>query len=166
MRSINVKIALKYKVSDNATMIDKIIAKGIQIRTKDIHYHVELILDNMWISADPKEGICITPLKPYISDKWTIIDFGKILVTDEQYDKIHKFIFEREGNPYDMCGIFLSQFIKLGMDDKNKWFCSEIVSKILQLLLIDEYIDITPADLSPADMYRLSKYRLGHKDDE
>jgi len=159
-QKVNVKIALKHKVCDEATMLDKLIAKGIQVRTKSKYYHVELIVGDRWISADPKEGVYVNPLQPYISDKWTIIDLGEIELTNDNYNKVIKFIYDRVGDKYDGLGIFLSQFIKIGVDSKDRWFCSELVSKILQLLLVDEYINIVPNELSPGDIYLLSKFRL------
>jgi len=157
---VNVKIALRHKVSNKAGILEKIVAKGIQLRTGSEYFHAELIVGDRWISADPIKGVYINPLHSVISDKWLIIDLGEIELTNDNYNKVIKFMYDRVGDKYDGLGIFLSQFIKIGVNDKNKWFCSEISSKILQLLLVDEYIEVVPHDIAPADMFRLSKHRI------
>ena len=157
---VNIKVAFKHKDNDDATILDKIVSKVICKWTDSEYFHCEIIIGDRWISALPEEGIYLRKLKPEISDKWDIIDFGEIEITDVQYLKIMDFVYKRIGNKYDSKGIFFSQILKVGMDDNNKWFCSELTSKILQLFLVEEYINKVPRDLSPGDIYKLSKFRI------
>jgi len=160
-REVQLTIALKYRPKPKTNFFWGLVIKGIQWRTNSKYFHSELIIDNEWLSAYPIKGIRLHPLRPTLKhDQWFFLDLGKHTVTEEQYKKIMDFIHDVVGSRYDFLGIFFSQLIKIGVDDKHQWFCSEIVSKILQLFLVKEYIDIVPNDLAPGDLYRLSKYRL------
>jgi hypothetical protein len=132
----------------------------IQYWTHSKYYHAEIIIDNTWISAEVDQGVILRKLRPAISDRWTIIDIPPIDITEDHYNKIYTFIYGVIGSKYDLKGIFLSQIIKIGADNPRRWFCSELASKILQLSLVKEYIDIEPSNMSPADMHALSSYRL------
>lgn len=160
MKKLNIRVALKHTPNPESGIMDKFVAKSIQLWTDSPYYHAEIIIDDIWISALPEKGVFINKLRDKISDRWLIIPFKGVRVTNEQYEKIDRFIMDRLGDDYDNKGIVLSQIIKVGADDPHKWFCSELTSKILQLCLVDEYMDINPAHISPADIYRLSKHRI------
>ena len=160
-RKVNLTIALKHKPKKGTNPLWNLVIKGIQFRTNSKYYHSELIIDDKWLSAYPEKGIAMHDLRPTLNkDEWLYIPLGKHTVTEKQYLEIMEFINEVVGSRYDFMGIFFSQFIKVGIDNKHKWFCSEIVSKILQLFLVKEYVDKVPHDLAPGDLYRLSKYRF------
>jgi len=159
MKKVSVKIALKKNSNKNHSWFNNFEEKAIQWWTNSDFFHSEIIIDNTWISAFTKEGIQSHSLKP-LKENWEYLDFGEIEVSDEQYSKIIDWINKQENKPYDWKGIFLSQFLSLNGQNNEKWFCSEICCKILQLFLVEEYLDVVPNNMSPGDMYKLSKHRV------
>ena len=138
---VELTLAFKFKESDGKVSF---IGKLIRWWTKSIYYHVELIWesgeDKFWISSNPDTGgVTIHNLKP-LNDNWG-------------YCKMN-FMKDQKDCKYDVVGIVFSQVLPFRWDSKNKWFCSELTSTILKMLLVDEFIDVDPNTLSPADMAR------------
>lgn len=135
-----------------ASFIPYIIGKW----TKSNFYHVELILDNKWITSDIDYGVVIRDSEP-LNEDWVYVTLNNVEVTDEQYELIFEWIKQQQNKKYDHLGIVYSQVLPFRYDDKNKWFCSELVIKILQLFLIKEVIDLTPNLVSPGDIAKIFK---------
>jgi len=147
---VNIKIAFKKIEHDN------VLSGAIGWWTKSKFYHTELILGDKWITSDNNQGVIIRDLKP-LNNKWVYKNLGFIEVTDKQYKIILDWINEQYGKEYDYIGILYSQFLPFRYDDKNEWFCSEIVTKILQLFLIKEVLDLVPNLTSPGDLAKIFK---------
>ncbi len=148
---MKITIAFKHKLSDNffERMKQKIILKW----TKSIYFHVEMIIDNEWIEADNDKGLIKHKLRP-LSTKY---DYITIYVPECQINlkNAKKFIENQMGSKYDWTGIYLSQVFKLGIDKKDRWFCSEIVSKMLQIYGVENFHYIKPEDMSPESVFKM-----------
>lgn len=153
--NVNLMLAFKFKESDGKVSF---IGKLIRWWTKSIYYHVELIWesedDRFWISSNPDTGgVTIHNLKP-LNDNWGYCKLPTVTLTKEQYHKVMNFMKDQKDCKYDVAGIIFSQVLPFRWDSKNKWFCSEITSTILKMVMVNEFIDVDPNMLSPADMAR------------
>ena len=48
-------------------------------------------------------------------------------------------------------------FIKLNLDHKSKWTCSELVTKLLQMCYYEKAMDLRPERVTPKDIARIIK---------
>jgi hypothetical protein len=154
MEIIKVKpiLALKKGSTGKPTLTDKIINKAIRMRTRSIYFHSEIILDNKWISSNNDTGVVIRELKDLNNDNWDYIELPERSMTIEQHTEMWDYINDQEGKDYDFYGVFFSQLIKIGGNDVNKWFCSELGSKILQMIGYPELMHVVPANIDPGDL--------------
>ena len=148
--NIKLELTLAFRKVDKTDIADQLIS----FWTKSKYVHVELIMDNMWISSNLK-GVHIKELTP-LKDTYDYHNL-EVIITHDQYVNIVKWIYKQNGKTYDRLGIYLSQFIPLRIDNRNKWFCSELVTKILQMLNVVEVQDNYPFLTSPADLARTFK---------
>lgn len=150
IEKINVKLAFKVAVKGCG-----IVGKTISWWTKSKYYHIELIFGDYWISSNAEcGGVTISPLAP-LKHTWEYHDLGDIEITTKQLEYVKEFIKQQEGKKYDWLGIVCSQTLPFNWHSKNKWFCSEIVTKLLQLLTIKKAYDVDPNSMSPGDVARL-----------
>lgn len=149
MVNINVIVAFK-KVKPESG----IIPKAIGWYTNSKYYHVEIAIDNYWVSVFPENGVVLNPIGP-LDGNWDYKKIKNVKLTEEQYNKITDFLLKQENKKYDHIGILLAQFIKFRIEVKNHWFCSELVGKMLQLLLVDKFLDVDTATLSPENIFKL-----------
>lgn len=93
--------------------------------------HVELVLDN-WISFSSSEQDWGVRYKEIIfnPDNW---DFIELEVSNKNYDEIVKFCNKEVWNAYDWVAIFLSQMLNINKQVKWAWYCSEIVTRAIQI---------------------------------
>jgi hypothetical protein len=105
------------------------IDKLISIWTMGPYSHVELIFsDGMSFSSSIRDDG--TRFKNIIyDDKWDIIELN--FPFDEI--KMREFCESQNDKPYDLLGVFFSAGLKLNLQDKNKWFCTEIIGYSLYL---------------------------------
>ena len=149
---IDIKLAFK-KVKKDSPLSNKLISKY----TKSIYFHTEIVLDNMWISSDVKNGVYIKEKDSYNKDEWDFKVFENISISERDFNIIIDYIKKQDDKKYDYMGIILSQLIPFSLHNRNKYFCSELCTKILQLFLIEETLDLVPNNTSPADLTRLFK---------
>jgi len=144
-------ITLAFKKNSQGGLVDKIIEKAIQWKTNSKYFHVEMIIGEKWISSSPEVGaVYIHKLKP-ITDK--NFDYVNIIIPTEKVIDMMYFAESQVGKEYDWKGIFLSQTIDMNIENKNKWFCSEIVSEMLKIGGID--LELPSNQYSPGDLYRI-----------
>lgn len=146
-----IKLAFK-ELKDNSP----IAAKLVGWYTDSNFGHVELIMDDLWISS-ADGGVHVSKLNIEHNDKWAIVELEDAVITGKQYREILAWLNMQDPAEYDWTGIFFSQFIPLDIDDPNKWFCSEIVTKVLQMLGYRQVIDLDPSDASPGTLAKLFK---------
>ena len=154
-REMKVVVALRHSLPIGSWK-DKLEVGVVQWWTKSKYFHVELILDGKWISAHLSDGVQVNDVRELNIEDWVYVDIGPVVVTTDQYEKVWKYIGEQVGTGYDWKGIFLSQGVKIGWQNEEQWFCSEIVAKVCQMLMVEEFMDVVPNKVSPkmiADMY-------------
>lgn len=157
---MEVIIAFKKEDNSDSSLFTKISAKAISWWTKHPYYHCELIFKNKWISSHPDlGGVRLLPLKE-LRPTWDYYKINLPEISTEQEEILWGFLQEQINTGYDWKGIFLSQFMKLGINSDTKWFCSEIVVKLLQLMYCKTLIDYVPNKISPADLFRILEKEL------
>ena len=153
-RLLDVKLAFKIYDKRKSSFIGNLISMW----TNSVYYHVELIVGDQWISANSEAGgITIAPLRE-LNYNWDYKHLGQIEVTESQYLNFVQFIDDNRTCKYDWLGILFSQVLPFRWNSKDKWFCSEIVTKLLQLLVVKEVNEVIPADMSPKDLAVLFNY--------
>lgn len=143
---VNIKIAFK-KVTNTSTIPAKLIGKFI----KSKYYHTELIINDLWISSNSKEGVTIKE-NFQTNEEWEYYEFPVMEILEKDYQTILSYIRKQDDKSYDYLGIVLSQFIPFSIHNRQKYFCSEIVTRVLQLFLIEEVLDLVPNNTSPKDL--------------
>ena len=156
-RIVKPVLALRHSTNEKQTISSKIIIALIKLRTKSKYYHSEIILDGKWISSNHPDGVVVNDLRELDHVNWDYIELPKRELTYEQHDDLWVYINTQEGKPYDYMGIFFSQLVKFGKNDLNKWFCSELGTKIIQLIGYPKFMEVTPADMDPGDLARFCK---------
>lgn len=148
------KLTLAFKHTSNGSKFDKFVAWCIKKITKSKYYHVECIIDNKWISSDNDVGVRIKQLKP-LKNEYDYIELTTSGLSEEQNKIFWEYLEDQQNTGYDYKGIFLTQLFMFDLENNDKWFCSEIVVKILQLLYIKEFLDLKPSRVSPGDIYKI-----------
>lgn len=113
-------------------------------RWMDGFSHVEIeFSDRMMFSSSPREGKVRFKKRNPKSTAW--VEKNMIIPPHKEY-AIRKLCMGFVGREYDYKGI--AGFVFHNDDDKNKWFCSELILHILQILKIidSKYI---PSQTSP-----------------
>lgn len=147
----DLNITLAFKKVDTKNFYSNIVSKW----TKSRYTHIEIIIDKTWVSSVEGIGVHLKELKPK-KDVYDYLDL-RVIVTEEQYNKLFTWLHQQNNKKYDTVGILFSQIIPLRLDSRDKWFCSELVTKILQLLNVNEVIDLYPHLTSPGDLARIFK---------
>lgn len=149
------KIAFYKGKAENS--LHRIMGMMIYLWTWGKYTHVELIDDRSgkdnplnwnWYSASGmSEGMVRMKTIPYKKESWDIWDID---INDEQ---AIQYIQTQEGKGYDWVGILLNQFLPLKMHSKDKWFCSEIVTRAIQVS--SQYgHELKPYNTSPINLYK------------
>lgn len=152
MKTRDVKITLAFKKKNPETGF---FGKMICLLTGSIFYHVELIIDDLWVSADSPMGVTISKLQPIKHEHWEYVDLGIKKVYEKDFNVIMSYIDSLKGKKYDYLAIILSQLLPLNLHNENKLFCSEIVVIILKLFLEESVLGLVPHSTSPKDLARL-----------
>jgi hypothetical protein len=130
------KIAF-YKGS-KGTIVDKLIC----LWTLGIYSHVELVDDNdiSYSSSSRDKGVRLKAIK-FDVNKWDIYNI-KLDV-----NVLREFELETRGKKYDWIGIFFYHLLPFKMQNNDKWYCSEWVSRVLQLYGYKTELNVTPSRL-------------------
>jgi hypothetical protein len=139
-------------IPEDLSFFEKLKLKIVQFWTNSDIYHVEIMFNEKWISADPS-GINLFDIRKF-DKKYEYLEI-EVDTCSEQNLRIHQWLKSIEGEKYDYEGIFFRQFLDIGLQDKSKWFCSEIANKILQMYLVKPFIRLESSTLSPKDIYSL-----------
>jgi len=145
---INLKVLFYHTNPKGTTFIDNI----IKWWTGSKYYHTEIIIDNrILVGAQAGEGVYIKEVidKPELYD---IIELD-IHATAKQITIIENWVNSLVGKKYDYLGIIMSQILPARIDSPNRWFCSELSTKILQLFVVKQVITLTPNMVSPGKLY-------------
>ena len=129
--------------------------------TNSIYCHVEIILpDDLWISSRIDSGVHIRTGKPRDYKNYDYIELPFTL-TESQYNILKRWLEKQKDTKYDKYGILLSQIVPLGVQRTDRWFCSELVCRICQLLYLEEAQTLEPQFTSPEDLFRIFKKYKG-----
>lgn len=150
---LRVIVAFKKLDEPDATLSDRLISTTIKKWTKSDYFHTEIVIDNKWISSIPGKGIEIRDLHE-LSSNWDYLH-KTVEITSKQYQLIMRYIESQLDADYDYMGIIWSQVFGVNYNTADRWFCSEFVTKILQLLLIEAVLDEAPNTVSPERLYQL-----------
>lgn len=155
VKTVKLTLAFRKQVESTTSFLNKLIMWFTQSK----YYHVETIINDVWISSSfNRGGFSIRPLRPIDESpdsRYDYYKFDEFEMSEEQFNTIINFIKAQEGSKYDMCGIIFSQVLPFRFDSRSKWFCSEASTKILQLFLRPEVINIQPNSMSPGDLAKL-----------
>lgn len=155
-------IAFKH-TADDPEWYWKLSAKLIKWKTKSKYFHVEMVIDNKWISSHvDDDGIQIRDLKPLYDPSYDYYELHVSDLSPEREEIFWRFLNAQVGTGYDWKGILVSQLINLDWETRDKWFCSEIVTKILQMLYVEEFIMRKPNQLSPHMVHEIVS-KIGKK---
>lgn len=126
----------------------------ISIRTLGKYAHCEFILDDYVYYSDPG-GVRI---KPFVYKEH--MDIYEIKLPFEKEKFLKEFV-KLKDKGYDYWAIFLSQLLKLGIEHKDKYFCSELCVYLLNKLYDDSLTynlkSIKCSNFSPSKLYRYLK---------
>lgn len=160
---MKITLAFKKDLKEDADLSVKVVSKLIQWWTKSDYFHIEVIKDDFWISSSVKTGTTKVKLEN-LRENYDYYDLEVPDLTEEQKKIFWQFIEDQKNTGYDWTGIFLSQIFFFDIESKNKWFCSEIATKILQLLYVYKVLDIKENRVSPARLYNILKEDLIKKE--
>ena len=124
---------LAFYKAKNGTWADKLIAWW----TKSEFSHVELIHEGWWYSTSPRDGEVRRKRIVYNEDNWKFVD----VELDEEW--LAGVFSKTKGQKYDWINIFLTQVVPLGIENKEKWICSEWCGYVL----FKEEQKVSPEDL-------------------
>ena len=142
------KIVLAFEKNSESLM-----AKIIRWYTSSNYSHVEMIIGDKWISSDASVGgVYIRDLKP-LKESW---DYIEVEVDGRKLKSVWRFIKSQEDAKYDWCGIVCSQTFKIQRkENQDEWFCSEIVTKILQIFGEEKSLKYYPSSMSAESLHLL-----------
>lgn len=134
---------------------------GVRIWTFGKYSHCELIDDRgsdnpydwIWIGATTRDpGVTSMRRIEFKPEHWDVFD-----LPDVDFKGAIEWTIANLGKKYDWLGIWLSQFLPWGINNPNKFFCSEFNIAQLQRtsILCDD--DRDPQQYSPNGVYRKLK---------
>lgn len=145
---IKVDITLAFKkIRKDIPISQNVYSRLIGWKTKSNYSHVEVIINNNWISSVETKGVHVKPLKP-LKDEYEYVSLT-VEVTEQQHLDNMTWIYKQDKKPYDTYGIVFTQILPLRFESRDKWYCSELTTKILQLYSVQEVIDLYPQTTSP-----------------
>lgn len=127
--------------------------KAICVWTFGKYSHCEL-LDNKGysISASSRDDGVRKKKIPIDLDKWDYFVIN--LKHPAKFKWLETFYQLTKDSKYDWYGIFLSQILPFGIEDPNKYYCSEWILYFLKHIL---YLPINIDQASPSRLYRVLK---------
>ena len=128
------------------SFFDKLIRKYL----KGKYSHVELVLGNLWYTSSPRDGGVRVKGIVMKESNWDLLH---IPVSSSQVKDIRGFFHNNMGKKYDWAGIMFSQVLPLEKDNPDRWFCSEICSRALQIAGFGEYLKEKSSYYNPVNLY-------------
>lgn len=145
-------IKLAFYKASHGNILDKIVAWWTRpcywkVWESSQYSHVEIIVDStLCIGASPREnGVRLKSINDlYISDKWDIVE----VEVDKKYTILDG-IYSELGKEYDWLCIFFSHIVKVGIQEKKRWTCSELAAE--KVLGIHE----NAHKINPSELYNI-----------
>jgi hypothetical protein len=85
------------------------------------------------------------------------VNFSEFVVYDlGNFDQaIYDYFKDREGQKYDIKGLFTTMILKMNPVEKDRFFCSEIVVEVLQNIVGLKLPPLIPSQVSPHKLYQI-----------
>jgi len=131
------------------------ISKLIMFFDKSEYDHVEIIIGTAWIGAHIKTGVVVHHLKKPLKDTWDYID----IEVDRKYNhQAVMFVDGLHNAKYDFYGAIFGELMGITIINQyDDYFCSELVTKILQRFESEPVKDLHAVNVSPQELYNLYK---------
>lgn len=113
-------IKLAFYKAKTGDILDKIIS----FLTNGQYSHVELVFDDICFSSSYRDSGVRFKQIDLNDDHWDIVDISDIQL---DYDNVNLFCKKQLGKKYDLIGTIFGGGLNLDIQDKNKWFCTEII---------------------------------------
>lgn len=105
----------------------KLFNRLIRLWTRSHYSHCELVMpDGRWLSASAMDGGVRTKRIAFNAEHWDLIP-----VAWADSKRIEQVFTHHFGKGYDWLGILLSQFLPIGIDSRQRMFCSEFCAAAL-----------------------------------
>lgn len=100
-------------------------------QVKKIHNSVDM--DKYWLcfSSSEQDGWCRFKAIDINRDNW---DYCDIEVSNAEYLEMFEFCRRQNWNKYNKVWIFFAMILNFNKKKRGTWFCSEIVTRILQII--------------------------------
>lgn len=105
--------------------------KLIRLWTLSKYSHSEIIIDNYRATSLPNIGVVRINKSLYSDEVWDTLEFD---ITEEQAVRAKEFIKSQLGKEYDWKAIFLTFIFPFKSQNPDKWFCSEFVAKVINVM--------------------------------
>ena len=130
------KITLAFKKSWHKDGSDGWYAFLIWLRTFSSYCHVEIKFSNgdSWSSVDGEGGVRFKKIAYSHPYRWEFVEIpiDKLPKKYKNEQELYEDCKTIKGH-YDWIGIALNEGIPLGIEDKTKWYCSEVIAFALGL---------------------------------
>lgn len=152
----SIKVAFR---KDGTSIYSKIIKAWPFGGAKGPYSHCEVLFSNGWSWSSDETDSGTRFKKITYTSGW---DFLEIPCSLDDERRLWKFCESENGLAYDKRGIIFSFLpIPIGWQHENKWFCSEAVTAVIQLL---HYLSgYSPASIAPSRLYKLLSVELTTK---
>ena len=144
------KVTLAFRKA-NKHWLSQLVAK----LTKSKYDHSEIIIGTVWVGAHFKGGVTTRRVTYPLHASWDYID----VTIDPKYNhKAVEFVNNVRTSKYDFLGAIVGEGLNIpSFNVKNKYFCSELVTTIMQQFDSPEVRDVNPVTISPQELYDLYK---------
>lgn len=140
-------IALAFYQAEQGNALDRMIDLWTG---NDGFSHVELVIGETMYSSSHRDGGVREKEHAQDPDKWEYIPITNTV----DIDCIEAFYGATVESPYALRDLLLLQVLGLGVNSREKWFCSEWVIQALQYGQWDQLIGLNPSLVSPNGLYR------------
>lgn len=108
--------------------------------TKSIYSHCEVVIGDTWFSSSPRDGGVRMKKIEYKPEDWDLVEYKGVSEV-----AVHELYRKTKGCKYDFVGILLSQWLPLGLQSQDKFYCSEWSASLL----------FPKTNISPGELYKL-----------
>jgi len=143
------KVTLAFRKA-NHHWLSRLVAK----LTKSTYDHSEIIIGTVWVGAHFKGGVTTRRVTYPLHSSWDYLD---VEIDPKYQHKAVDFVNKVRGSKYDFRGALGEELNLPILDDKNKYFCSELVTTIMQNFNAKEVKDVNPVLINPQELYDLFK---------
>lgn len=127
--------------------------KAISIWTLSKYSHCELLdkEKNFYTSSPRDGGVRRKKIDIYL-EKWDLYKLN--IKSPQKYKWLKEFYETTKGAEYDWLGIVFSEVFPFGIEDPNKYYCSEWCLYYLKYFC---HLDIEKTQISPGGLFKLLK---------